>query len=128
LGRLVDAIHRRPTFQEEDWLILVTTDHGRTAEGGHGGESPEETTVFFMASGPSADVGTPVDSPGSVDLVTTAFAHLGIPIDPAWELDGTVVGLGGMSPVLPFPKTDTLRVLDEGVASDHRPIFLVLEF
>ncbi|MBT8397338.1 MAG: hypothetical protein HKO65_08595 [Gemmatimonadetes bacterium] len=111
LGRLVEAIHRRPTFPEEDWLILVTTDHGRTVEGGHGGESPEETTVFYVASGPSADVGTPDESPGAVDLVTTAFAHLEVAIDPGWGLDGTVVGLNGITPVTPFPATDTLRIL-----------------
>ena len=45
----------------EDWLDSGGTDHGRTEEGGHGGESPEETTVFYLASGPSAVVGRPVE-------------------------------------------------------------------
>jgi predicted AlkP superfamily pyrophosphatase or phosphodiesterase len=112
LGRLVDAIRDRATYQQEDWLVLVTTDHGRTEEGGHGGETPEETTVFYLTSGPSATVGTPVGSASTVDLVTTAFAHLGIEVDPAWGLDGRVVGLVGGAPV----------------TSDHRPIFMVLEF
>lgn len=93
LGRLLEAIRARPAFPGEDWLILVTTDHGRTEEGGHGGDSPEEATVFYLASGPSAEVGTPSDPPASVDLVATALAHLGIPMDPSWELDGRVVGL-----------------------------------
>ena len=75
------------------WLVLVTTDHGRTEGGGHGGDSPEETTIFYLASGPSAKVGTPEESPTVVDIVATAFSHLGIEIDPAWELDGDVVGL-----------------------------------
>jgi predicted AlkP superfamily pyrophosphatase or phosphodiesterase len=93
LGRLVEAIKERDSFSREDWLILLTTDHGRTEAGGHGGETPEETTVFYLASGPSAEVGTPADSPTAVDLVATAFAHLGIEVDPAWELDGRKVGL-----------------------------------
>jgi predicted AlkP superfamily pyrophosphatase or phosphodiesterase len=93
LGHLMDAIRGRDSFPQEDWLILVTTDHGRTEGGGHGGTSPEETTVFYLASGPSAQVGTPAESPASVDLVATAFAHLGVEVDPTWELDGQVVGL-----------------------------------
>jgi predicted AlkP superfamily pyrophosphatase or phosphodiesterase len=93
LGQLLEGIRGRSSFLQEDWLVLVVTDHGRTETGGHGGESPEETTIFYLASGPSAEVGTPPGSPATVDLVTTAFAHLGVPIDPAWELDGQVVGL-----------------------------------
>ena len=93
LGQLLEGIRGRSSFLQEDWLVLVVTDHGRTETGGHGGESPEETTIFYLASGPSAAVGTPSGSPATVDLVTTAFAHLGVPVDPAWELDGHVVGL-----------------------------------
>ncbi len=111
LGKLVEAIRHRPTFQEEDWLILLTTDHGRTEEGGHGGVTPEETTVYYVASGPSTEVGIPVEPPGAVDLTVTALTHLGVPIDPAWDLDGKVVGLKGTTDVRPFPRTDTLRVL-----------------
>jgi len=93
LGRLVEAIQARPSYSQEDWLILVVTDHGRTETGGHGGDSPEEATVFYLASGPSAVVGTPSEHPGTIDAPVTALAHLGIEIDPAWGLDGRVVGI-----------------------------------
>lgn len=93
LGRMVQAIRDRASFPQEDWLVLVTTDHGRTDEGGHGGESPQETTVFYLASGPSTRVGTTEPPPTVVDVVPTALAHLGIPLDPAWQLDGGVAGL-----------------------------------
>lgn len=93
LGRLLVAIQSRPSYADEDWLILVATDHGRTETGGHGGETLEETTIFYLASGPSAGRGSLEGSPGTVDLVTTALAHLRVPIDPAWDLDGRVVGL-----------------------------------
>jgi hypothetical protein len=81
------------SFEKESWLVLVATDHGRTAEGSHGGESPDETTVFFLASGPAAVRGGPARPPAVVDVAVTALAHLGIEIDPAWELDGEAVGL-----------------------------------
>jgi hypothetical protein len=98
LGRMLAAIRARPTYPQEDWLILVCTDHGRTDTGGHGGDSPEESTVFYLASGPSAEVGRPSEAPAVVDLAVTALTHLGIEIDPAWELDGRVVGLQGRGP------------------------------
>ncbi len=91
LGRMLEAIRARPSFAREDWLILLTTDHGRTDAGDHGGESPEETTVFFLASGPSVPPGRPSSPPNTVDLVPTALAHLGLPADPSWGLDGRVV-------------------------------------
>lgn len=103
VGRLVEAVKNRPTFPQEDWLILVVTDHGRTETGGHGGDSPEETTVFYLASGPSAQIGTPEGPITVMDFPVTALTHLGIQIDPAWGLDGHVVGL-------PLP-ADTLRIL-----------------
>jgi len=111
LGQMMEAIRARPTYPQEEWLVLVCTDHGRTRTGGHGGDSPEESNVFYLASGPSAAVGQPTEPPATVDLAVTALTHLGIEIDPAWGLDGRVVGLEGGVPVIPSPKTDTLRIL-----------------
>jgi arylsulfatase A-like enzyme len=93
VGMLIDAVRARPTYEDEDWLILVSTDHGRRPDGGHGGDTPGESTIFYIASGPSAAVGRPASPPGIVDVAVTALAHVGIEIDPAWELDGRVVGL-----------------------------------
>lgn len=111
LAAMLGAIRSRATYEQEDWLVLVCTDHGRTATGGHGGDSPEESNVFYLASGPSTLVGEPTEQPATVDLSVTALTHLGIAIDPAWELDGRVVGLPGGVPVAPRAGTDTLRVL-----------------
>jgi predicted AlkP superfamily pyrophosphatase or phosphodiesterase len=93
LGRLLEAIRARPAFSREDWLVLVVTDHGRTESGGHGGDTPEETTIFYMASGPSAQEGPPAEPPAVVDLAATAFAHLGVPLGADWNLDGRIAGL-----------------------------------
>ena len=93
VGMLLDAVRARPSYAREDWLVLVSTDHGRRADGGHGGDSAEESTIFFIASGPSAARGRITEPPGIVDVAVTALAHLGIPIDPAWGLDGKAVGL-----------------------------------
>jgi hypothetical protein len=94
VGTLVEAVRSRATFDQEDWLILVSTDHGHKDEGGHGGTSPEETTVFYLASGPSASSGTASFDSNIVDVAVTALAHLGVVADPSWRLDGKVSGLG----------------------------------
>ena len=93
VGRLVAAVETRATYADEDWLILMSTDHGRDDEGGHGGDSESERTIFFLAHGPSVIPGAPVTPPNIVDVAVTAMTHLNVVIDPAWNLDGRAVGL-----------------------------------
>jgi hypothetical protein len=93
VGMLIEAIRERPTFEDEDWLILVSTDHGRNDAGGHGGNSPSETTIFYLASGPSVQPGRTECPPEIVDVAVTALAHMGLGPDSAWDLDGEVRGL-----------------------------------
>jgi len=93
VGILVEAIRTRATYGEEDWLILSSTDHGRRSDGGHGGDTEEERTIYFLANGPSVITGTPPDSIFIVDVAVTALTHLGIQIDPSWQLDGKPVGI-----------------------------------
>jgi predicted AlkP superfamily pyrophosphatase or phosphodiesterase len=93
LGMLLDAVRARPTYAGEDWLVLVSTDHGRDDAGGHGGDSPSERTIFFLASGPAAATGSTDCPPEIVDVAATALAHLGLGPDPAWGLDGRPRGL-----------------------------------
>ena len=53
VGRLVAAVRSRPSGPEEDWTIVVVTDHGHLDEGGHGGHEPEVTTAWAAAAGPA---------------------------------------------------------------------------
>ena len=92
VGMVVDAMRARPTFADEDWLVLMSTDHGRRADGGHGGDSPEEMTIFILASGPATEGWPPPGPAFIVDVAATALAHLGIEIDPDWGLDGVPLG------------------------------------
>ena len=92
VGMLIEAVRARPTHADEDWLILISTDHGRRPDGGHGGDSPEEMTIFILASGPATTDWPEPGPAGIVDVAATALAHLGIEIDPAWGLDGRPLG------------------------------------
>jgi predicted AlkP superfamily pyrophosphatase or phosphodiesterase len=93
IGRLVAAVRARASYQAEDWLILSSTDHGRTLDGDHGGDTAEERTIFFLAHGPSITPGSLTDSTFIVDIAVTALTHLGIDVDPTWGLDGRAVGI-----------------------------------
>jgi len=91
VGLLLDAVRARTTYDQEDWLIISSTDHGRDDEGGHGGESEKELTIYYLVSGIS--VTALEQSAEVVDVACTALTHLGLEIDPAWALDCRPNGL-----------------------------------
>lgn len=91
IGQIVDAIESRPTYPLEDWLFILTSDHGGAPDGSHHGNTPEKRRIPFIVSGPSAARGAPFPQPKAVDVTKTALAFMGAPI-PA-DLDGNVVGL-----------------------------------
>ena len=90
VGQLIAAVEARAGYDDEDWLILMSTDHGRRDDGGHGGQSLEERTIFYLASGSFVLENDHPDGPFIVDVAVTALDHLGVAIDPGWGLDGTV--------------------------------------
>lgn len=94
VGQLLDAIAARKTRDQEDWLVLVTTDHGGSGTGHGGGhDNPEVACSWLIVNGAAAAPGKIAGPCGQVDLVPTALAHLGVDVDPAWKLDGRAVGL-----------------------------------
>ncbi|MBJ6368063.1 alkaline phosphatase family protein [Snuella sedimenti] len=50
IGSVISALKTRSNYSKEDWLILVSTDHGGIGTS-HGGNSEEERTIFVIASG-----------------------------------------------------------------------------
>lgn len=51
IGRMLDLVEAREA-QGEDWLVIVSTDHGRVASSGkgHGGQSDSEKTIFIASN------------------------------------------------------------------------------
>jgi predicted AlkP superfamily pyrophosphatase or phosphodiesterase len=94
IGQLLGAIEARKTRDQEDWLVLATTDHGGSGTGHGGGhDNPEVACSWLIVSGDGAQRGPISGEHGQVDLVATALTHLGVAIDPAWKLDGQPIGL-----------------------------------
>ena len=94
MGRLLEAIDARrshPRRASERWTVLVTTDHGHLDTGGHGGDSHAEREVFVILAEPGRPDGSLLDSPRLIDIAPTVLDRLGIPLDPAWGLQGRVL-------------------------------------
>ncbi|MBW1761383.1 MAG: alkaline phosphatase family protein [Deltaproteobacteria bacterium] len=93
VGEMVDAIVARPTYSMEDWLVVLTTDHGGNGVL-HGLQSDEERTIFIIASGGSAVRGRVVSpGPGHTAVPPTVMKHLGLEVDDAWGWESEPFGL-----------------------------------
>ena len=88
VGQMMAALRSRPTYSQENWLVIVLSDHGE-----HDHLDPERSRItFHVVSGPSAARGVMWPSPSIVDVCATVLTHMGVPIDPAWNLDSRVEG------------------------------------
>lgn len=74
INPIINAIEQRPNYANEDWLILVTSDHGGIGNS-HGGTTIEEREVPFIVSG--NNVPTQVILKDSTLVSNTAFNCLG---------------------------------------------------
>jgi predicted AlkP superfamily pyrophosphatase or phosphodiesterase len=94
IGEMLDAVRARPTYDQELWLVVVTTDHGGIGTGiGHGGQSDDERTIFIIASGGAVGRGHTISAgPGHTVVPPTVMAHLGLAIDPAWGWESEPFG------------------------------------
>jgi len=113
VGRIVAALRRRPNFANEDWIIMLTTDHGGTGNT-HGGNTDNERHIWWVATGfgvpqlqiTGSDPGSYVMStnpvrpadfariPNHADIGITALKHLlsqetvDTTLYNSWRLDG----------------------------------------
>ena len=93
IGQILDALRARPTYPTEDWLVLVTTDHGGLGQL-HGAQSLEERTIFIITVGGAAETARVVSpGPGHTAVPPTVMQHLGLEIDPAWGWESEPFGL-----------------------------------
>jgi len=50
VGQVLQAIESRPSYDQEEWFIMVSTDHGGVSIT-HGGNSTAEKTIFLIMNG-----------------------------------------------------------------------------
>ncbi len=84
VGRLLRSISSRENLANEEWQIVLTSDHGHRSQGGHGGQSELERRIPFIVSSKrvsqdamDASDGTPISH---ADVAPTVLDHFGIEI------------------------------------------------
>ncbi|MDR2981013.1 MAG: alkaline phosphatase family protein [Puniceicoccales bacterium] len=92
IGEILAAVRSRDTYAEENWLIMLSSDHGGNGSS-HGGSTPQEKYVWLIMNGMDVVVGEMENGILTADIAATAMVHLGLDIDPSWDLDGQVRAL-----------------------------------
>ena len=91
VGRIWNAIEYRQQNFNEDWLIIITTDHGRDSVtgSGHGGQSTRERAGWIVTNAKGLNEHFRKQS-SIVDIMPTIarFMDIRIPSEMAKEVDG----------------------------------------
>ena len=92
VARVAAAVAFREQQFAEDWMIIITTDHGRDSISGkdHGGQSDRERTTWIISNKKLGKEVKKPSMPAVVDIFPTLARHLQLQL-PEWverELDG----------------------------------------
>lgn len=88
--RIWDAVKYREENFNEDWMIVVTTDHGREESGfGHGKQSKRERTTW-ISTNVAVNERFRSEDLAITDIAPSICRYLGfeVPTDVLWEQDG----------------------------------------
>jgi predicted AlkP superfamily pyrophosphatase or phosphodiesterase len=91
IERVWQAIKYREKNFNEDWLIYITTDHGRDVTGhNHGGQSERERTTWIITNAKNLNERFKKQQPAIVDIMPSlaSFLNVKIPREKLMEIDG----------------------------------------
>ncbi len=136
VAEVLDAVVARPTFANEDWQVLITTDHGGYHTN-HGGTEAECYGIPLVICSREAAQGTLAGVPSLVDVVPTILTHMGVsPAQTFQTTDGQPYHLPGhprgdavRPPEQPLKRTDGLlahvsfdgNLTDDSAAATLKP-------
>lgn len=93
MGKIWDAITYRQQQFKEDWLIVITTDHGRDEKTGrgHGGQSDRQRATWMVSNYKNLNTYAQYFDLGIVDIMPSIAAYLNVklPKSAEQEIDGT---------------------------------------
>ena len=93
VGKIYDAINYRKKQFKEDWLLVITTDHGRDEKTGkgHGGQSARQRSGWMVTNYPKLNAYAWNHDPMIVDIMPTiaSFMQVTLPLEVKREVDGT---------------------------------------
>lgn len=91
VGRIWNAIKDREATSGENWMLVVTTDHGRSPSDGksHGGQSDRERTIWIATNADGLN-GQFHEMPAVVDIMPSILRFMEIPLPESQreEIDG----------------------------------------
>jgi hypothetical protein len=104
VGRIWQAIQYRQKNFKEDWLIFITTDHGRDEQTGknHGGQSDRQRNTWMVTNYKPLNNYAKYYTPGIVDITPSinSFLNVKVPETQLRELDGISL-IGALSVARP---------------------------
>ncbi len=127
IGQCLAAITNRATFADEDWLVIVTSDHGGYRNmHGQVTYGRQADTVPIAISGRNVAPGRIPGLPHNYDVTASALAHFGISVsgldavrrDRATSIDAARSLSDGLVAYLPF---DTSTTANEAPGSSIAP-------
>ncbi|MDO6490025.1 MULTISPECIES: alkaline phosphatase family protein [unclassified Cellulophaga] len=93
VGKIRNAIKIREAKFNEDWLLVVTTDHGRSPKDGrhHGGQTDRERATWIVTNKKNTNNYFKNETLAITDIYPTMLRFLNIDVskDIAYEIDGT---------------------------------------
>jgi hypothetical protein len=85
LGAVMATIRARADYANEQWMTVVSTDHGGLGTK-HGGQSADERDIFMIAHGPGVEAGkVSTRAVGQPALAPTIFRYFDVAIAPDWH-------------------------------------------
>ena len=96
IGKILEAIAKRPAFKDEDWLVIITADHGGYADT-HGMKGGHATSIPLIVAGRNVKQGRIPGVPRNADVAATVLTHFGLDVS-GMELDSAVVGMEAVTP------------------------------
>lgn len=99
IGRIWEAVQYRQKHFHEDWMVIVTTDHGRTLNGyHHGGQTPRERATW-IASNKKLNNWVRKGKAAIVDINPTVCEFLGLEVPEALQKERDGVSLLGKAEI-----------------------------
>ena len=123
VGAIWRAIQYRQQHFDEDWLLIVTTDHGRDAQTGknHGGQSERERSSWIVTNAKNLNAAFQAPHASLVDIMPTMarFLKIALPLEQGREVDGVPL-IGSISALSPQARLENGKLTVQWRALEKR--------
>jgi predicted AlkP superfamily pyrophosphatase or phosphodiesterase len=89
IKKILERVKHREQTTNEQWMIVMCTDHGGEGKG-HGGQDnlPQTRYVWYIVTGQGITPAELTAPSANTDLMPTMLKYIGIAADTSWHLDG----------------------------------------